>query len=120
MLSREIAAILKGDRRRRFETAGSEVETLLGSDPPMPQEAWQRLKGWYKAAVDRAPPPTWATLGWIMAEGVDLYSYVPSPGTNILISVKTVPVDDLVSTEDEIDGTVKHLRRNQYGWGRRG
>ena len=56
-LSRAIAASLKGDRKRRVETAGEEVETLLGADPPMPREAWRRLKGWYKAAVDRAPPP---------------------------------------------------------------
>ena len=56
-LSRAIAASLKGDRKRRVETAGEEVETLLGADPPMPREAWQRLKGWYKAAVNRALPP---------------------------------------------------------------
>ena len=38
-LSRAIAAILKGDRIRRFETEGEEVEQLLGADPPMPREA---------------------------------------------------------------------------------
>ena len=37
-LSREIAASLNGDRRRRVETSGAELETLLGSDPPMPRE----------------------------------------------------------------------------------
>ena len=68
----------------------------------MPREAWQRLKGWYKAAVDRAPPPTRATLKRIMAKRVNLYSYMPSPGNNIPISFKSVQVDDLVSTEDEI------------------
>ena len=56
-LSRVIAASLKGDRRRRVETAGEEVEALLGADPPMPREAWQQLKEWYKSVVDRAPPP---------------------------------------------------------------
>ena len=54
---RAITASLKGDRRRRVETAGEEVEALLGVDPPMSQEAWQRLKVWYKAAVNYAPPP---------------------------------------------------------------
>ena len=43
-LSREIAKSLKGDRRRRVEAAGEEAEELLGADPPMPREAWQRLK----------------------------------------------------------------------------
>ena len=56
-LSREIAASLKGDRKSRVEISGEEVETLLGADPPNPKEAWRRLKGWYKAAVKRAPPP---------------------------------------------------------------
>ena len=95
-------ASLKGDRRRRVETAGEEVETLLGSDPLMPREAWQQLKGWYKYAVDRAPLPAWFSLERITAEQVDLYSYVPSPGMNIPMSVKSVPVDDSVPTEDEI------------------
>ena len=56
-LSREIVASLKRDRKRRAETGGEEVETLFGAYPPNPQEALRRLKGWYKAAVDRAPPP---------------------------------------------------------------
>ena len=76
-LSRAIAASLKGDRKSRVETAGEEVETLLGADPPNPREAWKQLKGWYKAAVDCAPPPARATLERITAEQFDLYSYVP-------------------------------------------
>ena len=78
------------------------MEELLWADPPMPREVWQRLKGCYKAAVNRAPPPARATLERITAERVDLYSYVPSPGTNIPVSVIPVLVDDSVPTEDEI------------------
>ena len=81
----------------------------------MPRKAWQRLKGWYKAAVYRAPPTDQATLERITAERVDLYSYVPSPGTNTPISIKPVPVEDLVPTEDEIKEAVKHLQRNRSG-----
>ena len=114
-LSRAIVASLKEDRRRRVDTVGEEVETLLGVDPPMPREAWQRLKGWYKATVDRAPPPARATLERITAERVDLYSYVPSPGTNIPVTVRLVPVDDSVTMEDEIKEAVKNLRRNRSG-----
>ena len=33
------------------------METMLGEDTPNAKEAWIRLKGWYKAAVNRAPPP---------------------------------------------------------------
>ena len=103
------------NRRRRAEEAGAEVEALVGADHPLIQEAWHRIKGWYKAAVDRAPPPARVTLGKITAERVDLYSYVTSLGTNIPICVKPVPVEDSVPTEDKIEGAVKNLRRNQSG-----
>ena len=45
------------DRRQQVEDAGVEVEALVGADPPLIQEAWQRIKGWYKATVDRDPRP---------------------------------------------------------------
>ena len=50
-----------------------------------------------------------------MAERVHLYSYVLSPGENILVTIKPVEVDDLVPTEDEIEEAVKKLRRNRSG-----
>ena len=46
---------------------------------------------------------------------MDLYSYVPSPETNIPISVNPVRVDDLIPAEDKIKGAVKHLQRNRSG-----
>ena len=91
------------------------METLLGADLPNPKEAWRRLKGWYKDAVNRAPPPARATLERITAERFDLYSYVPSPGENTPVTVKPVKVDDSVPTEDEIEDAVKKLRRNRSG-----
>ena len=56
-LGRAIRESLKGDRKRRVEAAGTDVEALLGGDPPNAKEAWRRMKGWYRAAVNRAPPP---------------------------------------------------------------
>ena len=44
-LSRAITTSLKGDRKRRVETAGEEVETLIGADPPNPREVGRQLKG---------------------------------------------------------------------------
>ena len=73
-LGRAIKASLQEDRKRRAEEAGADVETLLGSDPPLHREAWHRIKGWYKDAVDRAPPPDRFTLERITADKVDLYS----------------------------------------------
>ena len=44
---------------------------------------------------------------------MELYSYVPPLGTNILISVEPFPVDDSVSTEDKIEWAVKRLRNHR-------
>ena len=87
----------------------------MGADPPLIQEAWEQINWWYKAAVDCAPPPARVTLKWITAERVELYRYVPPPRKNIPVSVQPFPVDDSVSTEDEIEWAVKRLRNNRSG-----
>ena len=71
---------LAEDRKRQADEAGAEVEALVKADPPLIQEAWYCIQGWYKAAVDRAPPPARATLKQITTERVALYSWVPPPG----------------------------------------
>ena len=76
-LGKAVQASLAADRRRRAEEVGAEMEALVKADPPLIQEAWYRLQGWYKAAVDRAPPPARATLKRVTAERVALYSRVP-------------------------------------------
>ena len=48
-----------------------------------------------------------------MAERVDLYIYMPSPGDNIPVTVKPVKVDDSVPTEEEIEEAVKKLQQNR-------
>ena len=114
-LGRAIKASLETNRRRRAEEAREEVEVQVGADRPLIQEAWHRIKGWYKAAVDRTPPPTRVTLERITAERVSLYSYVPPPGENIPIYIKPLLVDDLVPEEDEIEWAVKQLYNNRSG-----
>ena len=106
---------LRYDRRRQAEELGAEVEALLGSDPLLHWEAWHKIKGWCRAAVNRAPPPAQVMLKHITAEGVELYRYVPPPGASIPISVDPFPVDELVPTEDEIDWAVKRLRDHRSG-----
>ena len=101
--------------RWRVEEAGKEVETLLGSDPHLHREAWNRLKEWYQAAGDLAPSPARVTIKWITAGQVDLYSYVPPLGANISISVEPSPMDDSVPTEDEIEWVVKRLQNHRSG-----
>ena len=114
-LGRAIQASLKGDRKRRVEAAGTDVEALHGGDPPNAKEAWRRMKGWYRALVNRAPPPSQATLERITAERVELYSHVPPPGDNIPVTVTPSDIDDLVPTEDKISDAVQKMRRNQSG-----
>ena len=87
-----------------------------GEDPPLTQEACHRIKGWYKAAVDRAPPPDQVTLERITVERVALYSYVPSPGENIPISIRPFHLDDSVPEEGKIEWVVKRLRNNRSRW----
>ena len=65
-------------------------------DPPLIQEAWQRIQGWYKTAFGRAPPPTQVTLERITAERVALYIYLLPPGGNVLVKIHTFLVDDSV------------------------
>ena len=67
-LGRAVRASLKGERKRRVEEAGKGVEALLGEDPPNAKDAWRRMKVWYRAAANRGPPPTQATLERITAE----------------------------------------------------
>ena len=114
-LGRAVRSSLKEDRRRRVEDAEKDVEALLGEDPPNAKEAWRRMKGWYRAAANRGPPPAQDTLERITAERVELYSQVPSPGDNIPVTVNPAEIDDLVPTEDEIAEAVTKLRRNRSG-----
>ena len=79
-LGKEIKESLAQDMRMRTEEAGAEVEALMKADLPLIQEAWYRLQGWYKAEVDRAPPPARATPKRVTAERAKLYSQVPPPG----------------------------------------
>ena len=73
------------------------------------------MKGWYLAAIDCVPPPTWVTLERIMAYRVALYRNVPPLGENIPVSVEPFPVDNLVPTEDEIKWTATQLQNHCSG-----
>ena len=96
-----------------MEEAGAAVELLLKEDPPNAKEAWRQMKGWYKAAANRVPPPDRSTLERITAEQTELYRRVPPPGENIPVTVEPTHIDDSVPTEDEIEAAVKKLRRNR-------
>ena len=88
---------------------------LVGADPPLIQEAWHRIQGWYKAAVNHDLPPAQVTLERITAERVALYIRVPPPGNNIPVELEPFEVEDAVPEEGEIDWAVKRLRNNRSG-----
>ena len=67
------------------------------------------------SAVNCTSLPAWVTLEYITAERVDLYRHIPPPGENIPISVDPFPVEDLVPTEDEIEGLVERLQNHCSG-----
>ena len=114
-LGKEIKESLSKYRRRRTEEAGAEVESMMKADPPLIQEAWHRLQGWYKAAVDRAPPPARATLKQVRAERAKLYSRVPPLGNTIPVTIEPFVVEDGVPTEVEVEWAVERLQNNRAG-----
>ena len=73
------------------------------------------MKGWLKAAVDRAPPPAWVNLKRITAECIKLYCQVKPPGEITPISVEPFQVGESVPTEDNIEWAVWRLRNNFSG-----
>ena len=98
-----------------MEEAWTAVETLLQEYPPNARGAWRRMKGWYKAAAKRGPPPARATLERITAEQTELYRQVPPQRENIPVTVDPTHIDDSVPTENEIEAAVKKIRRNRLG-----
>ena len=108
---------MAADQRRRADEAGAEVEALVGADPPLIQEAWHRIQGWYKTAVDCTPLPAKVMLERITTERVALYSYVPPPGEKIPVNIQPFLVDDSVTEEREIEWGVKRLCNNRSGGG---
>ena len=82
----------------------------MKADPPLIQEAWYRIQGWYKAAVDQDPPPARATLKRVTAERVALYSQVPPPGDSLPEEIEPFEVEVGVPDEGEIEWAIKRLR----------
>ena len=91
------------------------MEELMKADPPLTQEAWHCLQGWYKATVDRPLPPARATLKRVTAEQTTLYSQVPPLGDTIPVTIEPFAVEDGVPSEAEVEWAVKRLRNNRAG-----
>ena len=112
-LGRASNSSLREDMHRRTENVEEEVDKLLGTDPPLHQESWHQVKGWYQAAVTHMPPPARVTLELITEDQVDLYLHVPPPEENIPVLVDPLPVEESVPTEDGIEWAAKQLQNHR-------
>ena len=79
--SRALACAIKlafqGGRCRQAAKAGSAVESLLASYPPIIREAWIWMRGWYKEAIVHPQPQAIVVLATTTAEMEELYQNVP-------------------------------------------
>ena len=114
-LGRAVKKSLAADWKRRADKAGAEVEALVKADPPLIQEAWCHIQGWYKAAVDCAPTAARVTIKRITTERVAMCSRVPPPGENMLVRIERFEVEEKAPDEGEIEWAVKCLRNNCSG-----
>ena len=89
------------------------MPSLLASDPPLIREAWIRMQGWYKDAVDHPPPPSRFAIANMMAERFKLYRHVPSLGQPIPLGVHPFLLEESFSEDGEISWVVRRLRLNR-------
>ena len=64
------------------------------------------MRGWYRDAADRTPPPARISLYTLKAEHAELYVHVPPPGRPITIEENPLPVDANIPGEEDIDKAV--------------
>jgi hypothetical protein len=78
-----------------------------------PKEAWRSLKGWYKAATDRAPKASKMSLAAQTAERVTLYGRVASKGDPIPIHVNKADILDDIPSDGELRAIVRELQNGR-------
>jgi hypothetical protein len=106
-MGRQIAAGLKGDRAQRAAAAAEKIEEHMVAGEP--KEAWQSLKGWYKAATDRAPKASKMSLAAQTAKRVSLYGRVASKGDPIPIHINKANIPDNIPINGELWAIVREL-----------
>ena len=111
LLGRKIVSGLKGDRRQQAANVAGNIEGLLASRET--KEAWQCLKGWYKATTDTAPAASQLSLAAQTAERVDLYRKVPPPGDPLLIHVDKADIPDSPPSDGELRDVVRGLQNGR-------
>jgi hypothetical protein len=77
------------------------------------KEAWQCLKGWYKATFESTPPASSMVLAPQNAEQVALYGRVPLPGAPLPIHIDPAIISDGSPCNKELRTVVSGLRNGQ-------
>ena len=74
-----------------------------------PKEAWQSLKGWYKAATNLAPKASKMSLAAQTAEPVTLYGRVSTKGDPIPIHVDKANIPDDIPSDAKLWDCIRAL-----------
>ena len=109
-LTRAIAASLKADRKQCTIEVGEQIAASMnGGDQ---DEAYCRLKFWYRHMGDRPQKSTHEDMDKLANEFDDLFAALPPTGDPLPIFVDPAPVDDSVPDESEILHGTNRLRSN--------
>jgi hypothetical protein len=111
VIGSQIAAGLKGDRAQRAAAAAEKIQGHLVAGEP--KEAWRSLKGWYKAATNRAPKASKMSLAAQTAKRVTLYGRVASKGDPIPIHVDKANILDDIPSDAELRAIVRELQNGR-------
>ena len=114
-INHKIKVILQEDQSWRVSNVGSTVKSPLTSDPPLIQEAWNQMRGWYKDAVDHPLPPARVAIANITVKRVKLYWPVPPPGQPIPVGVQQFSVDEAIPEDKDIAWAVSRIHWNRSG-----
>jgi hypothetical protein len=107
LIGRQITAGIKGDRATCAAVAAEKIEGHLVTREP--KEAWQSLKGWYKAATHCTPKASKMSLAAQTAEHVSLYQKAASKGDPIPIHVNKAAIPDDIPSDGELRAVVREL-----------
>ncbi len=87
--------------------AAEKIEGHLATREP--KGAWRSLKGWYKAATNRAPKASKMALATQTAGRVALYQKAASKGDPITIHVNKAAIPDDIPSDGELWAVVREL-----------
>ncbi len=112
-MKRAIWAFLKTDRIARTQWVGEAIKAeLQGGDV---KEAFQHLKGWYRAATEVKAWSCVQTMECQTAERVALYTQRTPPGEPLLINITPVLILDSAPTDLEVRNTAGELSNGRSG-----